>query len=336
MLALDETQEEQGECVIIGRVGSKEVERLERTQCGTSGAVRVGIGVGLMVLVWGCVPGVAAEPPLYELSAWEYGAIAWIGDRPTDWAAFVDEANRAVEEVFGFWGFDAPEGGEGWEAPFENRPNYSVTGGPTQIRKKDPSTGRMWLISPLTWQECNLYPVLLVAFPDRASMWGALGTTSVGGLFTSGRAAIPGADPSLQFLTGVPRCILVPAIDAYGVVAHEVAHWMTALVARECTSLGELAYPSDGLNEGIAEYTMCAVLGIDGWRRYAASWAVTHTLEDLLEAPDSRPIWTSLVAYYVETYGRDELLASLGQWGADGTRLFPELETGWRTWLGVD
>lgn len=296
----------------------------------------IGLGLSLWVVAGVCVLGLALDPPVYELSPWEYGAIAWIGERPAEWESFVEGANRAVEEVFAFWGFEAPEGGEGWEAPFENRPRYGITSGPTQIRKKDPSTGLMWHISPLSWQGEQIYPILLIVFPDRAAMWDALGTTSIDGIFASGRAAIPGADPSLQFLTGVPRCILVPAPDAFGVVAHEVAHWLTVLVTQECASLGAFYYLSNVLEEAIAEYTTCGILGIDRWRRYAASWAAVHSLENLDASIDAGPLWTSIVAHYVETYGREVFLESLGRWGEDGTRLLPELEAGWRAWLGMD
>ena len=60
------------------------------------------------------VSGRAAEDDTYYLTAWRYGAIAWVQTISLRAAFFTDRLTRAADYAFAFWGLDPPTPPASW------------------------------------------------------------------------------------------------------------------------------------------------------------------------------------------------------------------------------
>jgi len=295
---------------------------------------RVSLVVLLFVFLASCCTATATtEDPSYELSPWPYGAIAWVGGAPSDAQTRSETIAQALQDVFSFWGLPSPELMEGWENPAAVEPAWrtGATGPVPQVVKKDPPTDTLWRLNPLIWEGVETYPMLIIAFPTRELLAQAMGSTAWGGVWIPGNAAIPGSEVWYQGMTGVPQSISVPYQDAAIVTWHEIAHWLTYLVClRERIYMGWLP---DLVVEGIAEYTATSLVGVDGWKQYAASWAQQNELTVDLGVFDTYQIGLSVVAYLVEAKGVAAFWRELHQWIESPEAEIAAIETGWRDWL---
>lgn len=74
------------------------------------------------------VAGRAGEDDSYYLTAWPYGAVAWVQTISLHVADFTDRLTRTAEYAFTFWGFKPPTPPKSWEHPEENPSKFSMTG----------------------------------------------------------------------------------------------------------------------------------------------------------------------------------------------------------------
>jgi len=183
--------------------------------------------------VVGCVAlACAGEVAAYHLHPWPYGAIAWVGESPVGCVEYAAAATSAVEDVFDLWGFGAPDAMANWEAPCSLGAGSGLS---PVVGKTDPATGEPWHLTALRWEHRPAFPLLLVVFPDRASLVDALGAEHEAAFLGAGHL-FSCADPWLMLLSDAPRCVVVsrepPPREGYTgefVLTHELAHWMTQL-----------------------------------------------------------------------------------------------------------
>jgi len=292
--------------------------------------------IALVALTPGGVSGRVAEDDTYYLTAWRYGAIAWVQTVSLSVGLFTDRLTQAADHAFAFWGLDAPTPPASWEHPEKNPSKFSMKGLP-QIRKKDPSSGEMWRLDPLFWRGEQIYPLLVIAFRDQVTMWNLLHDRSVGAMFTAGGAAISGAELWLRTLLGCPRIVLCDANESTATLAHEFAHWLCfEWYARE----GGKRYssPPSFIKEGMAEVTEARFRSSSRERLNddrAREWLQSTRLADGVYGHDDYVIGESFVRYLVELLTPAGFLETLPAWGLRSDELIELYEPGWREWLGL-
>ena len=294
--------------------------------------------IGIFVfLTLGQVPTLAGDDPSYALSPWPYGAIAWVGGIPDDHQTFSRTLVQAVEDVFTLWELPPPSPMQGWEDPASNESAWKTgqaTGAIPQVLKKDPATNQLWRLNPLEWYNIESYSMLYIAFPSRILLAQAFGSTTYGGVWIRGSAAIAGSAVWYQSITGVPMSITAPAHDGMLTMWHELAHWMTYLVCvRDTVPMYRLPLL---IVEGMAEYTTTTFTGLSGRKQYAADWAKDNSLSIELDRSNTYRIGASVVTYLVETKGATGFLATLPKWAEDPEGEISLLEAGWQEWLGLE
>jgi|GEM_PF-1825363 hypothetical protein len=291
----------------------------------------------LLLLILSQVAAFAIDDPSYELSPWPYGAIAWVGGLPDDTQTMSAILTQAVEDVFTLWELPVPSPMAGWADPASNESAWKTgktTGVIPQVIKKNPATNRIWRLNPLIWEEIETYPILFIAFPTRTLLAQAFGSTTTGGVWMRGGAALAGSAVWYQSITGVPLSITAPITDGMLTIWHEFGHWMTYLVCSREDAPTDSSLPLL-LREGIAEYTESYFVGLSERKTYAAAWAKENALLLELDVYNTYRIGASLVAYLVETHGPTEFLASLSAWAENPEDQIARIEPGWRAWLGI-
>jgi len=282
------------------------------------------------------VSGEAAEEDTYYLTAWRYGAIAWVQTISHRVGDFTDRLTRAADCAFAFWGLDLPTPPESWGHPEENPSKFSMTGLP-QIRKKDPSTGLMWRLDPLFWRGEQIYPLLVLAFHDQETMRDLLNDEWVVAMFTANATAISGAELWLRTLLGCPRIVLCDANDSSATLAHEFAHWLFLEWYRQ--EGGDVfASPPRFIREGMAEVTAAQFYSAtrpQGNDDRAREWLASNRLADGVYEEDNYVVGESFVRYLVELLTPLGFLETLTDWGLRSDELIELHEPGWRESLGL-
>jgi len=318
----------------------------QRPRFGVAPSPRVAaLCIALVALTLVGVSGRADEDDTYYLTAWRYGAIAWVQTVSLGVAFFTDRLTWAADYAFTFWGLDAPTPPASWEHPGENPSKFSMTG-LTQIRKKDPSTGEMWRLDPLLWRGEQIYPLLVIAFRNQETMRSLLHDPWVGAMFTAGAAAISGAELWLRTLLGCPRIVLCDVIESTATLVHEFTHW---LFVEWYTREGGERYssPPSFIIEGMAEVTEARFRSADRrdtaalfWsadRRddYVREWLESNRLADGVSGHDDYVIGEGFVRYLVELLTPLGFLETLPDWGSRPAELIALYEPGWRASLGL-
>jgi hypothetical protein len=310
--------------------------------------VQIAVGVALVAVVVVVVlllTRQSADGP-YALTAWEYGAIAWVEPVAEDVAGMAETAAELFESVFTLWGLSPPE------AIAEGR----------VARKADPAGGRSVDLRALEWKGAILPPILVVVFSDAQSMAEATGLPTDSVTLTYGNALAVRYDEEqtlitlsswLVDLTGASVAFLCTADRWQEQLVSEAAKWMlrTAMSVPEICVCEMYSLPAL-VTEGIAGYTAAQLMGGEGWRTAARAWAaeneITTNLADGLLQFDVEPetlsvLGTSFIAYLVEEHGADGMLNAFCDW-VDSNGRYCMLSTsrtvayirGWRTFLGVE
>jgi len=306
----------------------------------------VALCVALAALTLVGVSGRAAEDGTYCLTAWRYGAIAWVQTVSLRAADLADRLTQAADYAFTFWGLDLPKPPASWEHPGENPAEFSMTGLP-QIRKKDPFTGKMWRLDPLLWRGEEIYPLLVIAFLGQGTMRSLLHDPSVGAMFTAGAAAISGAELWLRTLLGCPRIVLCDADESTATLVHEFTHWLCfEWYVREGGE--EYSSPPSFITEGMAEVTAARFGSADQrgaaalfWSAdqrdddYVREWLESNRLADGVCGLDDYVIGESFVRYLVELLTPLGFLETLPDWGSRPAEMIDLYEPAWREWLAL-
>lgn len=311
--------------------------------------VRIALGVVLVAVVVVVVlllTRQSAEGP-YALTAWDYGAIAWVEPIPEDLEGVATTAAELFASVFELWGFSPPE------AIAEGR----------VARKGDPAGGRSVDLRALAWKGALLPPIVLVVFPDTESLAEATGMEADPVTLTYGIPPQPGLldeDPTpieasdwLVELTGASIAFACSAERWQERFVEAVAKWMllNGMSIPEICECGMFGRPRL-VNEGFASYTSAQLLGGDDWRTAARAWAaeneISTNLEEGLLRFDVDPatlsvLGTSFIAFLVEEHGTDGVVNAICDWAYNQGR-YCTLSTsktityirGWRAFLGVE
>jgi hypothetical protein len=286
----------------------------------------------------------SADGP-YALTAWDYGAIAWVEPVPEDLEDVAATAAELFEGVFTLWGFSPPE------AIAEGR----------VARKGDPAGGRSVDLHALEWKGALLPPVLVLVFPDSESLTEATGLETDPATLTYGSPPEPryNEDPMpialsdwVVELTGASVALVCTADRWQEQLVGEASKWMLRKGMQlpdlcECEPYGVPALVS----EGLAGYTATRLLGgADGLaaaRVWAAENEITTNLEDGLLEFDVEPetlsvLGTSFIAYLVEEHGTNEMVSAIcawrgtGRWCGESTSKTITYIHGWRAFLCVE
>lgn len=295
-----------------------------------------------LLLALGCLAiSVLGQPDNapYQLIPWRYGVIAWLEPGNSLDPAFAERLEEAVEVAFSFWEMPVPAPGDGWQHPQENERRSALENLP-QLLKKDPATGVMWRVNPLSWRDGQIFPLVVVVSPDAQTQQERLGGFDTAA-FLAGMAAIRGVDPALLSLLGNPRVMLCHQAEEFSTLVHECAHWfVTEWVMAEGVSAWLLPRL---LDEGLAEATSSAYRDDESEARsYLRSWVGSHSLEpELAFEYDYYVVGESFVTYLIKRYGKASFLAQLEAWAANPAEMMAEHEAAWKraekltspTWL---
>jgi len=308
----------------------------QRPRLGVAPPRTTALCIALVALTVVGVSGQTAEEDTYYLTAWRYGAIAWVQTVSLGVAFFTDRLTWAADHAFAFWGLDAPTPPASWEHPEQNPSKFSMTGLP-QIRKKDPSTGEMWRLDPLLWRGEQIYPLLVIAFRDQVTLRSLLHDPLIGAMFTANATAISGAELWLRTLLGCPRILLCDTNESTATLAHEFAHWLFF----EWYKLGGGALsapPPKFIREGMAELTAARFQSATRAQQNddrAREWLQSNRLADGVSGHDDYVIGESFVRYLVELLTPLGFLETAADWGSRPAELIELYEPGWREWLGL-
>ncbi len=307
---------------------------------------QIALGIGIVVVavvVALLLTRPSAEGP-YALTAWDYGAVAWVEPIPEDLESATTRAAELFAGVFELWGFSAP---------------VAIPEGRV-ARKRDPAGGASVDLYALDWKGAILPPVMLLVFPAGESLREATGLETGPIVLTYGEPPEPTYDEVpvpiavsdwVAELAGASVTFVLTADCWEEHLVGETAKWML----RKGTQIPELCectpYGLPMLVEvGFAGYTVSRLLGGDGWLASATEWAAANGIgtdvSDLLEF-DVDPatlsaLGTSFVAYLVGEHGTDEMVSAICAWRGTGQYCSPSAARtisyirGWRAYLGVE
>lgn len=268
------------------------------------------------------LPTVAQDVP-YALSAWSCGVIVWPNELPDYADNFAQQLSEAAEAAFGFWGYPLPATAE--------EPHDEASA----IRIYNPTTETEMVISPLTWNDRVIQPVVVFAFPDEAAMRSALGETRLFGAMWCPLPigqAFPHTDPWIAEAGNDRRNLLCPSWASDSALIHECAHWFTY---EWCSARRIDPYRiPDYIVEGIAEATS-SVVEDHNTAVYDHLRALAWAKDNCLPVADMGSVMMyavgeSLVNYLVDTVGIDSFLSTLSRWAMEPWNMIDLVETGWR------
>ena len=307
----------------------------------------LGVGVVIVAVVVALLlTRPSAEGP-YALTAWDYGAVAWVEPVLEDLEGVASRAAELLAGTFELWGYAPPEVAEGRRV----------------ARKADPAGGRPVDLRALRWQGALLPSLVVVVFPDEEALAEATGvqgdpvTLTYGvppqpNLMAEDRTPVEAVD-WLADLTGASIAFACTAERWEKRLVEAAAEWMLfrALEIPEicdCTP-----YNLPGLvRGGIGGFTASRLLGGVDRIAVAKEYAVSHefpTVADTdplvfdVDAETRLALGTSFIAYLVEEHGTDGLIAAICDWYIPAARycLMSESRTlvhlrGWRAFLGLE
>lgn len=284
----------------------------------------------------------------YALTAWEYGAIAWVGPATEDLASVSATAQQLVDDVFALWGFPHPEAVEGRRL----------------ARKGDPAGGDPVDLRAIQWEGALLPPLIVVVFAEEEPMAEATGleanlvTITYGvppqpGFFDEDQTPTEAAD-WLADLTGASIAFACTAERWQERLAAATAGWMLdrALEIPEICDCTPYSLP-ELVRGGIGEFTVSRLLGgvdrIAAAKDYAAANGLPTVADENplsfdVDAATHSALGASFIAYLVEEHGTDGLVEAICGWysgGRSGYCMRSESRTlvylkGWRAFLGLE
>ncbi len=253
----------------------------------------------------------------YTVSAWEYGAIAWVDPAPADVTGRAVEAAELFEAVYELWGFEPP-------AP--------VDGGRV-ARRGDPAGGPSIDLRATEWRGSLVPPIVVVVFPDTSSFAAATGMEGESVTLTYGGGPERRFDEEtveaslaswLTELTGASVAFVCAADRWEESLVGEAAKWMLRQAMQipdlcECTpySLPRL------LREGFAGYSTARILDRDDRLEEARAWAAENEISTNIEGDPLNlgvegetltVLGTSFVTHLLEEYADDELVREICAW----------------------
>lgn len=286
----------------------------------------------------------APEGP-YALVAWEYGAVAWVGETPDALDEIARTAADRFDEVFETWVLPPPE---------------SVPDGRV-ARRSDPAGGPSVDLCANQWYEALLPPLVVIVLPDRESVAEATGLEAAAMTLAYGAASAVASvedQPQAKFADWLARLteasvVFVCTSDGWQEqLVGETARWML----NRSTEIPELCectpYSMPALvRAGFVAYTIDEIFGGEDRLAMARAWAaeneITTNLEDGLlrfdvDSATLSALGASFIAYLVGEHGVDDLVTSICAWRGSGrycgesTSRTVAYIRGWRAFLGVE
>ncbi len=292
----------------------------------------------VVVLGISVLSGNAYEYPYYHLTAWRFGAIAWIGGEPQGSDVFIDRLDQAVDRVLAFWEFEAIEPHPQWDEP-------------QSVRGLDPGEkwlsvgvvnyegGPPWRLPPPSWGGEIIWPLVIAVFPDEASLRSLTGDRNSAWFSFSG-IGLPGSRPLLH---GAPVMLVVSLTASQGTLAHEITHWLTyqdalyrgfwlndlpPFLVEGMAELSERLFPDSNVRERLS--------GSEGeWGSTLLDLAAENCLSIDLPLPARYTLGESFVGYLVDELGAAGFFAELPRWAETPAELIELYEPGWRESLGL-
>lgn len=270
----------------------------------------------------------SAQDVPYALSTWPCGIIVWPNEVPDYAGDFAQRLTEAAETAFGFWGYELPVT---TDEPYDEA---------SAVRIYDPATQTELVIPPLTWNDREILPVVVFAFPGELTMRAVMGSTDLYGAFWCpwplDRDLFPDAESWVWDVgTGYRNMVCASSADDETLI-HECAHWFTY---QWCYPRGIVPYHLPGyIMEGIAEVT-CDVVEDPNDKVYdrlsAYSWAKHNCLSGSIQGVMRYAVGDSLVSYLVDTLGMDSFLGSLENWIMRAWLMVDLYEADWRISLNL-
>ena len=313
--------------------------------------VQIVLGIGAVVVAVVVVlllTRPSADGP-YALTAWDYGAIAWVGPIPEDLEGAAARASELFADTFALWGFPPPE----------------VVAERRVARKADPAGGSPVDLRALRWEGALLPSLVVVVFPDEETLAEATGVQADPVTLTYGvppQPVLMAADQTpveaahwLADLTGASIAFACTAERWEERFVQAVAGWMLER-ALEIPEICEcnITYGMPGLvRRGIGGFTAGRLLGGVDRIAVAKEYAVSHefpTAADTdplvfdVDAETRSALGASFIAYLVEEHGTDGLVAAICDWYIPAARGYCSRSSsrtlvhlkGWRAFLGLD
>lgn len=268
--------------------------------------------------------------PSYTLTVWPYGAIAWVGGIPEQAAAFVERLEQAVAHAFVFWGYESPTPSDTWRSPDQTPRNYPTEGGLPQVVLSDPATSADWRLDPLTWREEQIYPMVVIVFPDQQSLHDAIGRALPAYFFCS-HGRVMDVELWIRPLMKKPRSMLCPIDAQQGTLVKEFAHWF----AYERNA--SLFHTPPYIYEGVSEVTAMAFPDdSEGAEVDIVDWASRNCLSMCVASRSlTEAVGESFVGFLIDELGHEEFLDSFRSWAVDAYGMKAKYQGPWRVSLGL-
>ncbi len=298
----------------------------------------------------------------FTLVPWPYGVIALVQTPSIDQQQFVDDATRAVKDVFSFWDLPVPAPDTNWATPTQTssqawwnmamqHPEMLIGGGenpflsPMQLAFGTAYPGddpEHELIVPYpVWSGWKIMPLTLGVFPSGESMNNLVVdytfSASFGGLagYTMLRSERSWTEDEQEILHLFwdRSSIIMSAEGDKSSLSHEISHWAAWLWCQEhgvqLFSLPRL------ITEGFADYTADSLTHDDSWRTIGAAWAQQGG--NLADVPRQLlyEVGASVISLLVQEKGKKGLLEMLADPTVDWSKEISSLTPAWRRWLAA-
>ncbi len=266
----------------------------------------------------------------YSLVPWLYGAIVWVEAVPENGAEFAGLLTESVEHAFQFWGHEPPVPPETWEHPWEVPTRIPIDGSLPQTVVTDPTSGGVWRLEPLTWEGEQIYPLLAIVFPDRQSLYDAIGRELPAYFFCS-HGAVTNVELWIRPLMRKPRSMLCPIDASQATLVKEFAHWF----AYERNDW--LFHTPPYIYEGLSEVTAAAFPDdSEGAEIDVVEWASNNCLSMCVASRSlTEAVGESFVGFLIDELGHEGFLDSLRLWALDAYGMRAKYQGPWRISLGL-
>ena len=285
----------------------------------------------ISALLWIGSPVVSEEAEgTYTLVPWPYGAIAWVERIPENGAEFAGLLTESVEHAFQFWGYESPVPPETWEHPWQVSTRIPTDGRLPQIVLTDPPSGDDWRLEPLTWEGEQIYPIIVIVFPDRQSFHNAIGRELPAYFFCS-HGPVTNVELWIRPLMRKPRSMLCPIDASQATLVKEFAHWFA--YERNVWLFRTPPY----IYEGISEVTAAAFPDdSEGAKIDVAEWASRNCLSMCVSSfALTEAVGESFVGFLIDELGHEGFLDSLRLWAVDAYGMRAKYQGPWRISIGL-
>lgn len=276
----------------------------------------------------------------YTLTPWRYGVVAWVQGEPN--AVVLQRVQKAVQDVFSFWGQPLPESAKNWDELTQMQKgtwakgNYDpFTAGFVPIPSADAS--KMWAVPLPAWNGEKILPLTLLAVANYSQVQSLAGSTAAAAFSPRNMRSDVlslNRNPSLAVLITRSNSVVFNYRSSFLRYAldHELSHWLTTLICQRNSFIIEDV--SHLLQEGFAEYTAFRLSGENrNWRISAVVWAEDDN--GLSDVPFYMwyPIETSLVAFLVERDGIDGFMENFPDLVTNWNQCTSDVTPAWKAWV---